>query len=144
MYGAELVSGPEAAEALRANLANDHLAVAAGDALRLFTSAFVTTSVRQLGVTLLCLFTVGAELESLLGSGFFWALLCLSVTAGGFADAALSPQVRARRARDAPGPAVVCWGGLGRAPTLPRPPPGPLTPPPRPHATPGPLTPAPT
>jgi len=43
---------------LRSNLANDHAAVAAGDALRLFTSAFITTSVQQLGITLLCLFSV--------------------------------------------------------------------------------------
>lgn len=89
IYATELISGGEAAEALRSNLANDHAAVASGDALRLFTSAFVTTSVRQLGVTLLCLFTVGSELEALLGSGVYWALLCLSVLAGGFADAAL-------------------------------------------------------
>jgi membrane associated rhomboid family serine protease len=98
LYAAELLNGDEAAATLRANLANDHAAVASGDALRLFTSAFVTTSIRQLGVTLLCLFTVGSELESLIGSGVFWALLCLSVISGGFAEAALSPQVRAGRA----------------------------------------------
>ncbi|KIY99582.1 hypothetical protein MNEG_8379 [Monoraphidium neglectum] len=92
IYATELISGGEASEALRSNLANDHAAVAAGDALRLFTSAFVTTSLRQLGVTLLCFFTVGSELEALLGNGVYWALLCLSVVAGGFADAALSPQ----------------------------------------------------
>jgi membrane associated rhomboid family serine protease len=61
-------------------------------------------------VTLLCFFTVGSELEALLGNGVYWALLCLSVVAGGFADAALSPQVGMRvwRARVGLAPAGGC------------------------------------
>jgi len=53
---------------------------------------------------------VGSELESLLGSGFYWALLCLSVVAGGFADAALSPEVRGWRGA---GGLCLHWGGGG-------------------------------
>jgi membrane associated rhomboid family serine protease len=101
-YIVELAAGPEAADALRLNLANDHAAVAAGDVLRLFTSAFASDTPRQLGVTLLCIFTVGSELESLVGSGVYWAVLCLSAVAGGLADAAFSP----RPLTGGPGPIV--------------------------------------
>jgi hypothetical protein len=47
-YVVELEGGQEAADDLIARLANDHAAVADGDALRLYTCAFVSDSLQAL------------------------------------------------------------------------------------------------
>jgi hypothetical protein len=47
-YAVALSDGQEAADDLIARLANDHAAVADGDALRLYTSVFVCDSIQAL------------------------------------------------------------------------------------------------
>jgi hypothetical protein len=54
-YVVTLSDGQEAADDLIARLANDHAAVADGDALRLYTSAFVADSIQALVFGLLAL-----------------------------------------------------------------------------------------
>lgn len=54
-YAVSLADGPEAADDLAARLTNDHVAVAGGDTLRLFSAAFVTQQLPQLIIGLLAL-----------------------------------------------------------------------------------------
>jgi hypothetical protein len=90
-FAVGLLEGPEAAEELASRLVNDHAAVADGDTLRLFTSAFLLYTPTQLITTLLALFSVAAELESIVGPPTFWAIYSLSTIIGALADAAFSP-----------------------------------------------------
>jgi len=105
--------GPDAADAVVLRLANEHAAVAEGDVLRLFTSSFAATeSLYQLGLYLVAMLTLGAELEGIFGPELFWATYALSAVAGGFADAALPAAVTAgadglpRLVTQGPAPAV--------------------------------------
>jgi membrane associated rhomboid family serine protease len=107
------VAGPDAADAVVLRLANDHAAVADGDVLRLFTSSFAATeSLYQLGLYLVAMLTLGAELEGIFGPELFWATYALSAVAGGFADAALPAALTAgadglpRLVTQGPAPAV--------------------------------------
>lgn len=86
-YTVVLAQGPEPADDLLARIVNDHAAVASGDTLRLFTSFFVADSLPQLVIALVTLATVGGELEALLGYSTFWAIWCVTVLSGSFADA---------------------------------------------------------
>lgn len=75
---------------LRNTLENDHAAAASGEVWRFASSIFVHQGPFNLFVTLATLYTLGIELEEVLGFGTFWAVYYLTAMVGSLADAALS------------------------------------------------------
>lgn len=87
------LQGQEGADELLGRLVNDHVAVANGDVLRLFTCGFVNFKPAQLLISLMGLLTLGAELEGIMGYSSFWAIYSLVVLTSATADAVFNADL---------------------------------------------------